>query len=148
VPRIIELTIYDLRLTRKKTRNKPRLDKMKNHIVGLYTAIYHVADIARAKQWYSSLLGQQPYFDESFYVGFNVAGYELGLLPAADSKRKGCTAYWGVKNIEATASELQAKGHKFFENIADVGGGIKTATFLDADGNIIGLMENPHFPNK
>ncbi len=95
-------------------------------------------------------MGQQPYFDEPFYVGFNVAGYELGLLPIADAKsrKNGCVAYWGVKNIEAAASELQTKGYKFFENIVEVGGGIKTATFLDTDGNIIGLIENPHFPNK
>ena len=122
---------------------------MKNHIIGLYTCIYNVKDIACAKQWYSSLLGQQPYFDEPFYVGFNVAGYELGLMPATDAKhRQSCVAYWGVKNIEAAAFELQFKGHKFFENITDVGGGIKTATLLDADGNVIGLIENPHFPNK
>ena len=79
-----------------------------------------------------------------------MAGYELGLLPIADAKsrKNGCVAYWGVKNIEAAASELQTKGYKFFENIVEVGGGIKTATFLDTDGNIIGLIENPHFPNK
>ena len=123
---------------------------MKNHIVGLYTAIYQVKDIEKAKRWYSSFLGQPPYFDGSFYVGYNVAGYELGLMPVADAKNKtnGCVAYWGVKNIETAAAELQSKGHKFFENITDVGGGIKTASLLDADGNIIGLIENPHFPNK
>ena len=123
---------------------------MKNHIVGLYTAIYQVENLARAKQWYASLLGQQPYFDEPFYVGFNVAGYELGLLPIADAKSRkhGCVAYWGVKNIEAAASELGARGHTFFESIQNVGGGIKTATFLDPDGNILGLIENPHFPNQ
>ena len=122
---------------------------MKNHITGLYTAIYQVEDIAKAKLWYASLLEQQPYFDEPFYVGFNVAGYELGLMPVADAKNKtkGCVAYWGVKNIEAAATALQSRGHKLFENITDVGGGIKTATLLDADGNIIGLIENPHFPN-
>jgi predicted enzyme related to lactoylglutathione lyase len=123
---------------------------MKNHIAGLYTAIYHVADIASAKQWYASFLGQPPYFDEPFYAGFNVAGYELGLLPIADAKNRtrGCVADWGVKNIAAAVAELQAKGQKLFEEIADVGGGIKTASLLDADGNIIGLIENPHFPNQ
>src|ERR1017187_5274100 len=113
---------------------------MKNHIVGLYTAIYQVEDIAKAKQWYASLLGQPPYFDEPFYVGFNVAGYELGLMPVADAKSKttGCVAYWGVKNIEAAAAELQSKGRKFFDEITDVGGGIKTAMLRDLDGNTIG----------
>jgi predicted enzyme related to lactoylglutathione lyase len=118
-------------------------------ILGLYTAIYHVEDLARAKRWYSALLGKQPYFDEPFYVGFNVSGYELGLLPQANTNRKTkcCVAYWGVKDIAATCASLQASGHTFFEPVTDVGGGIKVASLLDADENIVGLIENPHFPN-
>lgn len=108
---------------------------MKNHIEGIYTAIYHV--------------GQKPYFDQPFYVGFNVAGYELGVMPQAHTKRKTkcCVAYWGVKDIAAACETLQAKGHQLFEPVTDVGGGIKVASFLDADENIVGLIENPHFPN-
>lgn len=122
---------------------------MKTHILGLYTAIYHVEDIERAKQWYSSLLGQTPYFDQPFYVGFNVAGHELGLLPTADTSRKepGCVCYWGVKDISAACADLEKKGHQLFEAIKDVGGEIKVASFLDIDGNVVGLIENPHFPN-
>lgn len=123
---------------------------MKNQILGLYTAIYHVDDLDRAKAFYTTLLGQEPYFDQPFYVGYNVAGYELGLLPAASSPRmeKGCVAYWGVENIEAAAGTLAAKGFSLFEPIKDVGGEIKVATFLDADANIVGLIENPHFGKK
>ncbi len=123
---------------------------MKNQILGLYTAIYHVDDLDRAKAFYTTLLGQEPYFDQPFYVGYNVAGYELGLLPAASSprKEKGCVAYWGVENIEAAAGTLAAKGFSLFEPIKDVGGEIKVATFLDADANIVGLIENPHFGKK
>jgi predicted enzyme related to lactoylglutathione lyase len=122
---------------------------MKQHIAGLYTAIYHGQDIAHASSWYATMLGIQPYFDEPFYVGFNVAGHELGLLPVADTPRqeKGCVAYWGVKDIAAAATTLEAKGLALFEPMKDVGGGIKVATFLDADKNVIGLIENPHFPN-
>lgn len=118
---------------------------MNKHIVGLYTAIYHVEDLTRAKQWYAALLGTQPYFDEPFYVGFNVAGHELGLLPAAS---KTCVAYWGVKDIAAAVTELEAKGHTMSEPVSDVGGGIKVASLHDPDGNIVGIIENPHFPNK
>jgi catechol 2,3-dioxygenase-like lactoylglutathione lyase family enzyme len=39
---------------------------------GLRTAIYHVDDLDKAKAWYSAVLGKQPYFDQPFYVGFNV----------------------------------------------------------------------------
>ena len=49
--------------------------------LGLRTAIYHVSDIDKGKHWYSEVLGVQPYFDQPFYVGFNVSGYELGLQP-------------------------------------------------------------------
>ena len=50
-------------------------------ILGLRTVNYHVTDLARAKAWYISALGKEPYFDEPFYVGFNVGGFELGLDP-------------------------------------------------------------------
>ncbi len=122
---------------------------MKKHLLGLYTAIYMVEDIDRAKEWYATMLGIQPYFDEAFYVGFNIAGHELGLLPLADTQRreKGCVAYWGVKNISEAVRDLEARGHSLFESVKDVGGDIKVATLLDADGNIVGLIENPHFPN-
>jgi len=122
---------------------------MKDHIVGLYTAIYQVENIEKAKHWYSKLLGIDPYFDEPFYVGFNVAGYELGLMPVADAPRqaKGCVAYWGVKDIQAACDILKAKGQQLFEPVKEVGGGIKVASLLDDSANIVGLIENPHFPN-
>ncbi|MGV8990062.1 MAG: VOC family protein [Thiobacillus sp.] len=52
-------------------------------ILGLRTAIYPASDLATAKRWYTAALGQPPYFDEPFYVGFAVGGFELGLLPNA-----------------------------------------------------------------
>lgn len=122
---------------------------MKTHIVGLYTVIYHVSNLTRARDWYAELLGQQPYFDQPFYVGFNVAGHELGLLPKTDARRTGLdtVAYWGVKDIAAAAQDLLAKGHELFEPVTEVGDGIKVGSFLDLDGHIVGLIENPHFPN-
>ena len=50
-------------------------------ILGLRSTIYPCADLAAAKDWYTKVLGQSPYFDEVFYVGFNVHGFELGLVP-------------------------------------------------------------------
>jgi len=120
---------------------------MNQHILGLYTVIYHVQDLAQAKQWYQSLLGHAPYFDQPFYVGFNVAGHELGLLPHEGEQVQRCVAYWGVKDIAAASATLAAKGIALHEPITEVGGGIKVASFRDADSIIIGLIENPHFPN-
>ena len=51
---------------------------------GLRTVIYPAPDLDAAKAWWTALLGQEPYFDQPFYVGYEVAGYELGLLPDAD----------------------------------------------------------------
>ncbi len=34
--------------------------------LGLRTAIYHVSDIDAAKDWYRSVLGIAPYFDQPF----------------------------------------------------------------------------------
>lgn len=117
---------------------------MSTPFLGLYTAIYHVTDLQAAKAWYTGFLGKPPYFDQPFYVGFNVSGYELGLLPGSAA---GSVAYWGVADIEATAAELTAAGHTLSEPITEVGGGIKTAALLDPEGTSIGLIENPHFPN-
>ncbi|MDB6153357.1 MAG: hypothetical protein JWL90_1810 [Chthoniobacteraceae bacterium] len=120
---------------------------MKNQLLGLYTSIYYVDDLARAKKWYMQFLGQAPYFDQPFYVGFNVAGYELGLMPVSDTKRlqKGSVSYWGVRDILSASAELESHGHQLFDPIADVGDGIKVASLLDADENVVGLIENPHF---
>ena len=52
-----------------------------NSFLGLRTCIYRVPDLAAATEWYAKVLGFQPYFNEPFYVGFNVGGYELGLQP-------------------------------------------------------------------
>ncbi len=46
---------------------------------GLRTVIYPAPGLDSAKQWWTALLGIDPYFDQPFYVGFSIAGYELAL---------------------------------------------------------------------
>lgn len=61
-----------------------------------------MADLNAAKEWYSKVLGITPYFDQPFYVGFNVAGYELGLQPEESNdgpKGNNTVTYWGVDNV-------------------------------------------------
>ena len=116
--------------------------------LGLRTAIYHVSDIDRGKHWYSKVLGVQPYFDQPFYVGFNVGGYELGLQPGAATsaeKADGAAAYWGVEDAEAALKRMVELGATIHEALQDVGEGIKVATVKDPFGNIFGLIENPNF---
>jgi predicted enzyme related to lactoylglutathione lyase len=119
--------------------------------LGLRTAAYHVDDIAKAKEWYSKVLGIEPYFDQPFYVGFNVAGYELGLQPvdaASTDKADGSVAYWGVENAEASFQRLIGLGATAHEAVQDVGEGIKVAAVKDPFGNVFGIIENPNFTLK
>jgi len=116
--------------------------------LGLRTATYRVDDIDEGKHWYSQVLGVKPYFDEPFYVGFNVAGYELGLQPGAGTsgdKADGAVAYWGVDDAAAACQRTVDLGATIHEALQDVGQGIKVATVRDPFGNIFGIIENPNF---
>ena len=116
--------------------------------LGLRTVIYQVSDLEQAKAWYSKALGIEPYFDEPFYVGFSVGGYELGLDPDAanaSAGSSGVVAYWGVEDAEASLQRLLELGAKKHGDVQQVGGDIRVATVLDPFGNIFGIIENPHF---
>ena len=113
---------------------------------GLRTVIYHVSDLDRAKAWYSLVLGIEPYFDQPFYVGYNVGGYELGLDPnMSTSGPGGVGAYWGVSDCEAAFNRLLELGASAHSPVQEVGEGIRVATVSDPFGNLIGVIENPHF---
>lgn len=117
-------------------------------MLGLRTTIYKVPDLDHAKAWYAQAFGVAPYFDETFYVGFNIAGYELGLLPdplPADEKSDNVLSYWGVDDIQAEVARLTALGAKPHQPPTDVGDGIIVATLKDPYGNVIGLIRNPGF---
>ena len=117
-------------------------------VKGLATAIYRVTDLDKAKAWYTSAFGQAPYFDEPFYVGFNIGGYELGLNPDPSGGKSGpggSVPYWRVENLDAAVAHFVSSGATVVAPVQDVGGGIKVATVTDPFGNLIGLIENPHF---
>lgn len=115
--------------------------------LGLRTVIYRVRDLAAAKAWYAKAFGAAPYFDEPFYVGFEIGGYELGLQPAAADLAIGANVltYWDVPDIRAAHAHMLAHGASPHEAIQDVGDGIKVAAVTDPFGNVVGLIENPHF---
>ena len=121
---------------------------MATPILGLRTTIYKVSDLDRAKAWYAEAFGVQPYFDQSTYVGFNVAGYELGLMPddtAPGDKTPNVLSYWGVEDIEAEVARFKALGATPDVDPMNVGGEIMVATVKDPWGNVIGLIFNPEF---
>jgi lactoylglutathione lyase len=120
---------------------------MAARIQGLRTTIYKVTDIAEAKVWYTNMFGVKPYFDESFYVGFNIEGYELGLQPDEVRGEKGdnVVAYWGVDDVSASYKRFTESGALGYEAPQEVGGDIIVAVVKDPWGNAIGLIHNPHF---
>jgi predicted enzyme related to lactoylglutathione lyase len=118
---------------------------------GLRTVIYHVSDLDRAKAWYALVLGLEPYFDQPFYVGFNVGGFELGLDPDTtgfECGSGGVAAFWGVTDCEAAFNRLLELGASAHSPVQEVGGGIRVATVTDPFGNVLGVIENPHFSIK
>ena len=114
-------------------------------ITGLRTISYPVKHLEAAKAWYSAVLERPPYFDEVFYVGFEVGGFELGLVPDGTPGADGATAYWGSADIEADIARIVALGATVHAPLTDVGSGIRVAALLDPDGNQFGLIDNPHF---
>src|SRR5258708_34242793 len=117
-------------------------------IEGLRTVMYHVGDMAAARDWYTRLLGFGPYFDEpAYYIGFNVGGYEPGLHPDTPEVTKGGSAfaYWGVADCRAAYARLLELGATSNTEPMDVGGDILVATVNDPWGNIFGVIQNPHF---
>jgi predicted enzyme related to lactoylglutathione lyase len=117
-------------------------------LLGLRSAIFRVADLTAATAWYSEVLGYAPYFDEPYYVGFDVGGFELGLDPDTAAVRPGAggaVVYWGVVDADGVLARLTELGADVVEPVTDVGGGVRSAVVRDPFGNLFGILENPHF---
>jgi len=122
-----------------------------NKVLGLRTTIYKVGDLQLAKEWYSKAFSTKPYFDEPFYVGFNIGGYELGLLPEEKTpaeKAESVISYWGVTEIQEAYNHLISVGAEEHENPNNVGGSLMVASVKDPWGNIVGIIYNPEFQLK
>ena len=109
----------------------------------LRTVIYKVADLDAAKAWYIRITGQQPYFDQPFYVGFDIHGAELGLDPDTSNMQAGnqSVSYWAVEEVTTAIEKLLAEGALLVQPKTNVGGDIFVAIVSDPFGNNIGLIE-------
>ena len=117
-------------------------------IKGLRTCIYKVSNLQEATNWYANLFNTTPYFNEPTYVGFNIAGFELGLLPdteANNSKTDHILTYWGVDDILFIYNKCLELGCIVHEAPNDVGDNIVVASVKDPWNNVIGFINNPHF---
>jgi predicted enzyme related to lactoylglutathione lyase len=107
---------------------------------GAKTLLQPVSDLEKAKAVYTALLGIEPQADAAYYVGFDVEGQHIGLVPGGGTP--GTVAYWHVPDIEAKLAEVTAAGATVKEAPHEVGGGRKVATFTDPDGNVLGLIQD------
>lgn len=111
---------------------------------GLKTVIYPVKDLARAKALFSALLEVEPYADEPYYVGFKDAGQDIGLDPNGHAKgMTGPVPYWHVSDIRGRLAALVDAGAELMQDVQDVGNGRLIAFVKDADGNLVGLLQDP-----
>lgn len=123
--------------------------KAKSDMLGLRTTVYMVNDIEKAKQWYAKAFGIEPYFNEPYYVGFNIRGFELGLMPNKKAQpSSNVISYWGVDDAEATYKKLIALGATPLNPVSEVGGGIKLGVVTDPFGNPLGVIYNPLFKKE
>jgi predicted enzyme related to lactoylglutathione lyase len=102
-----------------------------------------VSDLDTAKAVYAALLGTPPQHESSYYVGFDVAGQHIGLVPGGGPQAMTAPVpYWHVPDIEAKLAEVTATGAAVKEPVRDVGGGRLVATVTDPDGNVLGLLQD------
>ena len=111
---------------------------------GLRSVIYPSSDLEADKKFWEAATGTKPYFEQPYYVGFNINGCELGLDPNAFKEGLAYPiSYWQVKNIAEASAQLVASGATVHREAKDVGGGMMMATFKDPNGNIFGIIEQP-----
>jgi predicted enzyme related to lactoylglutathione lyase len=112
-------------------------------IEGIKTVLHPVTDLDKAKAVYTALLGTAPAADSPYYVGYDVAGQQIGLVPPGGPQSMSApVAYWHVSDIEAKLAEVTAAGATVKEPARDVGGGRLVATVTDVDGNVLGLLQD------
>ncbi len=109
---------------------------------GIKTVLYPVKDMGKAKAMFSKLLGVAPIADSAYYVGFKVGDQDIGLIPTGLNQEDGVTAYYTVDDIKKSLQALLDDGAKTVQTVKDVGGGRQVASVKDADGNLIGLVQD------
>jgi predicted enzyme related to lactoylglutathione lyase len=100
--------------------------------------VYPVADIEKAKAFYSQFLEAEPYADSPYYIGYKVGDLEIGLDP---NSKVGPISYIDVADIKAGLEKLIAAGGAVVQEPKDVGGGLLIAQVKDPDDNVVGLRQ-------
>jgi len=118
------------------------MNKINNQ--GIKTVLYPVKDVAQAKALYVKLLGVEPESDTPYYVGFKLGDQQIGLVPNGQAQgMTGTTAYYHVDDIKTSLQLILDAGGQVEQAVRDVGAGRQVASAKDADGNIIGFIQDP-----
>lgn len=126
---------------------------------GLTNVSFWTDDVKAARQWYTALLGTEPYFqrpdaDQPAYLEYRIGDFpdELGIIdakyapPSAAAGPGGAVVYWHVDDVPAALAKLTSLGATEYEPLTKRGdGGWVTASVIDPFGNIIGLIHSPHY---
>jgi len=102
--------------------------------------VFPVKDLDKAKKFYNTFLGVEPYADSAYYVGYNVGDQEVGLDP---NSSLGPIAYIDVEDIKNSLQVMAEAGAEILKEPTDVGGGLLIAQVKDADGNVVGFRQQP-----
>jgi predicted enzyme related to lactoylglutathione lyase len=106
-----------------------------------HSIIYTVSNLETAKAVHSAVLGVAPHTDQPYYVGFNVDGFEIGLVPQnPETGQVAPLGYVQVDDIDAALADVEAADATVVEQSHDVGGGTRLATVTDENGNVLGLL--------
>lgn len=125
---------------------------------GFATVSFYAANMKAARDWYTELLGIEPYFqrpdsENPAYIEYRVGDYqhELGIIDAnykpkgAASGTGGAVLFWHVDDIHAALARVKAMGATEYDPLTPREAGFITASVVDPFGNILGLMYNPHY---
>jgi predicted enzyme related to lactoylglutathione lyase len=93
-----------------------------------------------ATGWPAGGVSTAPVMDEPYYVGFKVNGQDIGLDPHGHNS--GAVGYFHVGDIRGTLQALLEAGAEVDSDLKDVGGRRLIASVKDADGNLIGLLQD------
>ncbi len=106
--------------------------------------VYSVTDVPKAKTFFATLIGAQPYAESDYYIGFKAGDMEIGLLPPASQRGvSGALVYVDVSDIATALAALVAAGAEKVQDVTDVANGLLVAIVRDPDGTPIGLRQHP-----
>lgn len=142
---------------------------------GLTTVSLFADDVAAAAQWYSQVLGIEPYYQREVagtpaYIEFRVGDYqhELGIIDrrfaggaetgsgsgggggsssssGGGGGGGGTLVYWHVDDLAGSLERLLALGATPHRDPVEHGPGFVTASVIDPFGNVLGIMYNQHY---